>query len=319
MTEKGGLFMRRILGLVVSLLSAVLVLCPTEAQERVEPLITQGAWARATVLALEAPAMNSTPEAEMPMSAVSAAYMTLENHGENPLRLITAATPAAGIVEIHETTIQNDVMQMRPVEGGIIIAAGDSVVLEPGGLHVMLLDLQHELVQGEALALTLTFELLNDDGTFSGELLERIIGVPIVGEPVSPSSFTVITPWARPTVKAEAGTTAMQGDVSAVFLSLRNDGGSTERLIRASTTAAEVVEIHETTMQGDVMKMRPIAGLDLPAGEVVALEPGGMHIMLLGLTQPLVAGEAITLTLVFESGTELTIAVPVYDGLLMDL
>ena len=58
--------MRRILGLVVSLLSAVLVLCPTEAQERVEPLITQGAWARATVLALEAPAMNSTPEAEMP-------------------------------------------------------------------------------------------------------------------------------------------------------------------------------------------------------------------------------------------------------------
>ena len=72
------------------------------------------------------------------------------------------------------------------------------------------------------------------------------------------------------------------------------------RLVSASSPAAGWVEIHEMAMDGDVMKMRAVSGLDLPAGKAVALKPGGFHIMLFDLKRALKAGDTVPLTLVIE-------------------
>jgi hypothetical protein len=99
--------------------------------------------------------------------------------------------------------------------------------------------------------------------------------------------------WARATPgKAENG---------AAYLTIVSPVA--DRLTAVSTPEAKTAELHEMTMQGGVMKMRPLAnGIDLPAGKPVTLKPGGMHIMLMGLKQPLKKGESFPLTLTFEKG-----------------
>jgi len=72
------------------------------------------------------------------------------------------------------------------------------------------------------------------------------------------------------------------------------------RLVAAASPVAGVVEIHEMKMDGGVMRMRAVAGLDLPAGRSVALEPGGYHVMLMMLKQPLKDGDKVPITLTVE-------------------
>lgn len=97
-------------------------------------------------------------------------------------------------------------------------------------------------------------------------------------------------PWARATVPGQPA--------SGVFMGLTSDIDA--RLVAAESDAAEHVEIHEMLMENDVMRMRQVPGLALPAGQSVVLKPGGYHIMLIGLKQQLKEGEQISLTLVFE-------------------
>jgi copper(I)-binding protein len=107
--------------------------------------------------------------------------------------------------------------------------------------------------------------------------------------------------WARATPgKAENG---------AAYLTL--ESATPDRLTGASTPVAKKAEFHTMTMEGGVMKMRPLAGIDLPAGQPVTLKPGAMHVMLLGLTESLHPGQSFPLTLYFEkAGTsEVTVAV----------
>jgi copper(I)-binding protein len=96
---------------------------------------------------------------------------------------------------------------------------------------------------------------------------------------------------------------------AAVYATIQSASG--DRLTGASTPAAQKAELHTMTMDGNVMKMRQVDGIDLPAGQAVTLKPGGYHIMLTGLTQPLKEGQSFPLTLAFEkSGTrELTVTV----------
>ncbi len=89
---------------------------------------------------------------------VSAAYMTIRNTGGAADRLLSASTAAAGIVEIHTVEMENDIMRMRPLVDGLEIPAGGEVALQPGGYHIMLMNLQEALVAGETLSLTLTFQ-----------------------------------------------------------------------------------------------------------------------------------------------------------------
>jgi copper(I)-binding protein len=105
------------------------------------------------------------------------------------------------------------------------------------------------------------------------------------------SAQTVVKdPWVRGTVAQQKAT--------GMFAQLTSAGGG--KLVSASSPVAGVVEIHEMAMEGNVMKMRAIPGLDLPAGKAVDLKPGGYHVMLLDLKQELKAGDTVPVTLVIE-------------------
>jgi periplasmic copper chaperone A len=99
---------------------------------------------------------------------------------------------------------------------------------------------------------------------------------------------------------------------SAAFMKVSNNGSTTHALVGGSSPAAEVVELHTHTMEGGMMRMRQVEKIDLPAGETVSLQPGGLHVMLIGLKQKLVPDEEIPLTLRFEDGSEVTMNAPVH-------
>ncbi|MCO6525546.1 copper chaperone PCu(A)C [Snodgrassella sp.] len=99
---------------------------------------------------------------------------------------------------------------------------------------------------------------------------------------------------------------------SGVFMDLDNYSGKDDVLLSASSPIAKSSEIHETVEVNGVMKMRPLAhGLSLPAGQVTQLQPGKMHIMLLGLKKPLVKGTTIPIRLTFRHAKPVTLNVPV--------
>jgi periplasmic copper chaperone A len=84
-----------------------------------------------------------------------------------------------------------------------------------------------------------------------------------------------------------------------------------DRLVSVSTPVAKKAELHTMSMAGMVMEMRPVAGIDIPAGKPVSLKPGGEHIMLLGLAQPLREGQTFPLTLTFEKAGSRAVTVTV--------
>ena len=98
----------------------------------------------------------------------------------------------------------------------------------------------------------------------------------------------------------------------AAFMHIINNGNQNDRLIAVRTDVATMPELHTHIMEDGVAKMREVeGGFELLAGETTILERGGLHIMLMGLTRPLLHGETITMTLIFEQSGELTIEVPV--------
>jgi hypothetical protein len=105
------------------------------------------------------------------------------------------------------------------------------------------------------------------------------------------AQVSVKDPWVR-------GTVAQQ-KASGAFMQITSAAGG--RLVGASSPVAGVVEIHEMAMDGNVMKMRAIPGLVLPAGKAVELKPGGYHVMLMDLKQALQPGQTVPITLVVEA------------------
>ncbi len=99
-------------------------------------------------------------------------------------------------------------------------------------------------------------------------------------------------PWAR--------ATAPSAPNGGAYLSLTNTGTAEDRLVAASTPAAEKAELHTHLNENGVMKMREVPFIAVAPGESVKLAPGGLHVMLLGLKKPLVKGERVPLTLRFE-------------------
>jgi copper(I)-binding protein len=89
---------------------------------------------------------------------IGGAYLTIENKGSTPDRLIGGSADVAGKVEVHEMTMNNGVMTMRPLDKGLPIEPGKTVKLAPGGYHLMMFDLKSPLRQGEKLPVTLEFE-----------------------------------------------------------------------------------------------------------------------------------------------------------------
>jgi len=105
-------------------------------------LVISQAWARAT-----------------PASAkVGGGYLTIENKGTAPDKLTGGSTDAAAKLEVHQMSMDNGVMKMHPVEGGLTIAPGKTVTLAPGGYHLMMTDIKHPFKQGGKVPVTLEFE-----------------------------------------------------------------------------------------------------------------------------------------------------------------
>ncbi len=104
------------------------------------------------------------------------------------------------------------------------------------------------------------------------------------------AQVSVKDPWVRATVSAQKATGAFMQITSA----------QDARLVDAGSPLAGVVEVHEMSMEKDVMKMRAVKSLDLPAGKTVELKPGGYHIMLMDLKQQMKEGATVPVTLVIE-------------------
>jgi copper(I)-binding protein len=88
---------------------------------------------------------------------MGAAYLTLKNGGKEADTLQSASSPDADKVELHEHIHDNGVMRMRKVEGGVAIPAGGTVAFQPGGYHIMLMGLKHDLEDGKTMPMTLSF------------------------------------------------------------------------------------------------------------------------------------------------------------------
>ena len=101
--------------------------------------------------------------------------------------------------------------------------------------------------------------------------------------------------------RAWARATAPGQEVGAAYLELKSASDLT--LVKVESPVAGTVEIHKMTMKNGVMEMRMLETLELPAGQVVKLEPGGFHFMLFDLKQPLKTGESVPLTLNFKDKT----------------
>lgn len=85
-------------------------------------------------------------------------FLTITNRGATPDLLVSAKSPAAGLVQVHQMTIDGNVMRMRALEHGLEIPAGGTVRLAPGGIHLMMMNLKEPLKQGAKVPLTLVFE-----------------------------------------------------------------------------------------------------------------------------------------------------------------
>jgi copper(I)-binding protein len=116
------------------------------------------------------------------------------------------------------------------------------------------------------------------------------------------SGVTVREAWARAT---PGGASA-----AAAYVTLMG-GTQDDALVGASTPAAKVADVHDSVNDNGVMKMRPVASVPIPAGKMVALKPGGFHIMLTGLSKPLTAGESFPLTLQFQHAAPVTVQVKI--------
>jgi hypothetical protein len=113
--------------------------------------------------------------------------------------------------------------------------------------------------------------------------------------------LTVSNPWARP---------GIAGGNSGAFFVIENPGEA-DTLLSAASDISTAVELHRTVMEGDVMQMQPQESVPVPAGETVAFQPGGLHVMLIGLKADLAPGDTFELRLIFEMSGEIVLQVEV--------
>lgn len=117
-----------------------------------------------------------------------------------------------------------------------------------------------------------------------------------------PSEISVEEPFARETIGA--------GTTGAAYLVIRNTGGA-DRLVAVSTDAAATTELHTHEKDGEIMRMRKVDAIDVPANDVVTLQPGGKHIMMFDIVEPLKEGGSFPLTLTFDGAGDITVDVTV--------
>jgi copper(I)-binding protein len=111
-----------------------------------------------------------------PTAPTGGGYLSIRNTGTEPDHLLSASSPAAGVVEIHQMKMEGNVMRMRELDGPLEIKPGETVTLAPGGMHLMMMGLKAPLKQGEKVPLTLVFEK-------AGKIDVELVVVPIGATP----------------------------------------------------------------------------------------------------------------------------------------
>jgi copper(I)-binding protein len=132
---------------LAGLFAAALVVTTAQAQD------ATGEY-KLGALQISQPWSRATPKG----ATVAGAYLKITNNGTAPDRLVGGSSPVAGRFEVHEMTMDNGVMKMRPLKGGLEIKPGQSVEFKPGSYHIMLLDLKQPLKKGDHVKGTLNFE-----------------------------------------------------------------------------------------------------------------------------------------------------------------
>ena len=129
--------------------------------------------------------------------------------------------------------------------------------------------------------------------------LSAFLPKPIAAEPYRGGSITVSNAWARETAPAQ--------QAGGGFMTVDNAGNRPDRLLSATSGVADKVELHTVSMDGGVMRMRPVAGgISIPARGKVELRPGSFHIMFMGLKAPLRRGESVPVILRFARAGTIT-------------
>lgn len=164
----------------------------------------------------------------------------------------------------------------------------------------------------------------------AGLLMAACASQPAENVTAQVGDIQIIEAWARPA--------AIEGGNGAAYMVIRNTGGSDDRLISASSSVSEVTELHETfamepgeSMEGmeamaegempmeygdehgDMMGMREVGEMVIPAGGETVLEVGGRHVMLIGVSEVLNEGDTVSITLTFENAGTVTFDVPVRE------
>jgi copper(I)-binding protein len=141
--NKGEMTMNSLVRIIAAALAATLFAVPAHAGDaKAGDLVITQAWSRAT-----------------PSGAkIAGGYLTIENKGTAPDRLLGGSGDIAGKVEVHEMAMNNGVMTMRPLDKGLTIDPGKTVKLAPGGYHLMIMDLKGPFKQGDKVPVTLEFE-----------------------------------------------------------------------------------------------------------------------------------------------------------------
>jgi copper(I)-binding protein len=173
------------LRLATAALLLSMIACPANACEmhdkaamstvKVDTITTASMVMAAPVVAGDLTIEGYWVKAMLPGQPVAGGFLKLINKGTTDDKLISATSPKSGRMELHEMAMKGDVMEMREIEGGIAIAAGATVELAPGGLHVMFFDVTETLKDGDMVPVTLTFEKAG-----SVELM-----VPVMGKAMS--------------------------------------------------------------------------------------------------------------------------------------
>ena len=131
-----------------------------------------------------------------------------------------------------------------------------------------------------------------------------LVGLPAAAHDYTLGSLKIGNPWAR----ATPPTAPSGGGV----LTVTNTGAAADRLVSATSPAAGQVQIHEMKMDGTIMRMRELEnGLEIPPGATVALAPGGLHLMMMGLKAPLKEATRVPVTLVFEKAGKIDVELSV--------
>lgn len=273
----------RILWLILLVMASFGVV---QAQVSTAPgLLVYNAWLRPTAAK---PPDDATPAAPIP-GTVSGAYVTIENIGKVDYSLVGVDVGFAEMSMLHQSTVDAaGVMRMRMVMGGIDIPVGETVQLAPGGYHAMLMNVTDNVYPGQAVALTLTFE--DADGA------SYAVPVGALATDLPPEDETLL---------AANAVAQPVDDGLDISLILDNRGDTDETLTGVSIDFDATVTML-TLFDG---RVQPYTTIDVPAHAQTIFAPDAVAIRLTDLAET--PAGAFPVTLKFESGRTLTVAIPI--------